>query len=231
MKMTQLSSTLMQLTFLRFSNVYLLRESDGYTVIDTSILGQAKNILRAAQQQNTPIRRILLTHAHGDHVGSLDKLHELVGKVDIAISEREAPLLHKDLSLRPGEPQQEPKGSMPGAKSRPTHTLTEGELFGSLRCIYTPGHTPGHMSFLDERDDTLFAGDALIGMGRRLSLVTAPPWWFPPPMMATWDKPMADQSAKKLLQCSPRLICTGHGAAIEDGTPALRAALERKGLL
>ncbi len=230
MKLIQLSATVTRIRLFGFTNVYLLRESDGFTVIDTSIPGQAKNILQAAQEQNTPIKRILLTHAHGDHIGSLDKLHALLGTVDIAISEREAPMLHKDLSLRPGEPQGKPKGSFPGAKSRPTHTLTEGELFGSLRCIYTPGHTPGHMSFLDERDGTLFAGDALIGMGGRLSLVTAPPWWFPLPKLATWDKPTADQSAKKLLQLSPKLVCTGHGAPIPNGTMALRDALARKGL-
>lgn len=230
MKVKQLSSTVTQLTFLRFSNVYLVHESDGYTVIDTSIGGCAKGIVKAAKQQNIPIRRILLTHAHGDHIGSLDKLHALLGNVDIAISEREAPLLHKDLSLRPGEPQQKPKGSLPGAKSRQTHTLTEGELFGSLRCIYTPGHTPGHMSFLDERDNTLFAGDALVSIGHRLSLVTAPPWWFPFPRMATWDKPLADRSVRKLLKLSPQLICTGHGAAIAQGTTAMQDLLTRKGL-
>lgn len=231
MKITPLSPTVTQLTFLKFSNVYLLRESDGFTVVDTSIGGKAQDIANAAQQQGAPIKRVLLTHAHGDHVGSLDKLRASLGTVDIAISEREAPLLHKDLSLRPGEPQQKPKGSFPGVQSRPTHTLTEGELFGSLRCIYTPGHTPGHMSFLDERDGTLFAGDALIGMGGQLSLVSSPPWWFPLPKLATWDKPLADASAKKLLGSEPRLTCTGHGAAIANGRAELRAALQRKGLL
>lgn len=225
MKLTQLNPNVFQLTSLLAFNVYLVRESDGFTVIDTSVGGQAKGIVKAALHLKTPIRRILLTHAHGDHIGSLDKLHALVDDVAIAIGEREAPLLHKDLSLRPGEPQQKPKGSFPGAKSRPTHTLNEGELFGSLRCIATPGHTPGHMSFLDERDGTLFAGDALVSIGGSLNQVTSPPWWFPFPKVATWDKPLAEQSAKKLLPLKPRILCCGHGAAITDGTAALQALL------
>ena len=139
--------------------------------------------------------------------------------------------MHKDLSLRPNEPQQQLKGFLfPGAKSRPTHTLTEGELFGSLRCIYTPGHTPGHMSFLDERDGTLFAGDALVALGGKINPPTNPPWWFPPIKLFTWDRPLADASAKKLLDYKPQLICTGHGPAIANGTVELQKALERGGV-
>ncbi len=227
MKVIQLSPTVTQLKVLGFSNIYLLRESDGFTVIDTSVGGQAQNIVNAAKQQNTPIRRILLTHAHGDHVGSLDKLRALLGTVDIAIGEREAPLLHRDLSLRAGEPPQKLKGFLfPGAKSRPTHTLTAGELFGSLRCIDTPGHTPGHMSFLDERDGTLFAGDALVGLGGRLNVATHAPWWFPLPKLFTWDKPLAKASAKRLQPYEPKLICTGHGGPVQNGVAALEDALE-----
>lgn len=230
MKITQLSSTVHQVTFLKFSNAWLLRETDGFTLIDCTVSGHGKDLVEAARQSGGEIRRILLTHAHGDHMGSLDELHGLLGNVAVAISEREAPLLRKDLTLLPDEPQQKPGGSFPGAQTQPTHLLTEGELFGSLRCIRTPGHTPGHMSFLDERDNTLFAGDALIGMGGTLHLVTATPWWFPLPKMATWDKPLANSSAAKLLPYKPKLTCTGHGAAIQDGAGELRGALQRAGV-
>ncbi len=224
MKTTQFSKDVCQITFLGFSNCYLVREQDGFTLIDTSLGGHAKEIMAVARSFGGQIGRILLTHAHGDHIGSLDALHDACGKVDVAISEREAPLLHKDLSLRPGEPQQKPKGSWPGAKTRPTHTLTEGELYGSLRCFYTTGHTPGHMSFLDERDGTLYAGDALVSIGG-LRVVSDPAWYFPLPKIATWDKALALESARKLAKLRPEHIATGHGRFIPDGARALDAAL------
>jgi len=228
MKITQPNANTTALRFLGFCNCYLLRESDGFTLIDTGVSGRAKHIVAAANKAGVPIRRILLTHAHGDHMGSLDALHRLLGNVDVAIPQREAPLLHRDLSLHPGESQTPLKKFLfPGAKTHPTHTVSDGELFGSLRCIATPGHTPGHMSYLDERDGTLFSGDALISLSGTLNAITRAPWWFPFPAIFTWDKALANQSARKLRQFAPRTILNGHGPTIPNGAAALDAALTR----
>jgi glyoxylase-like metal-dependent hydrolase (beta-lactamase superfamily II) len=102
--------------------------------------------------------------------------------------------------------------------------LAEGDLIGSLRAIDTPGHIPGHLSFLDERDGTLYAGDALICKGG-LSISGFAPWFFPFPNFGTWDKATALASAKKLLAYPIERFASGHGAIQAGGRPALTAAI------
>lgn len=213
MQIKRLTSYVTQLTRLGIVNCFLVQEDDGLTLVDTNLPGSTKLILEAATHARGPVRRILLTHAHGDHIGSLDALHAAVPDAAVLIGQREARLLKKDLSLDANEPQMKLRGSYSGAKTAPTQLLAEGDHVGHLRAIATPGHTPGHFSFLDERDGTLIAGDAVVGFGGLRSVGDAP-WYFPFADMATWYPHGALESLHKLMMLDLDGVAMGHGSAV-----------------
>ena len=223
MKITQHGSNLIQLTFLKFVNCYLVREDDGFTLIDTGI-GAARQIFQAAQKFDLPIRRIVLTHAHDDHVGSLDALHELLPEAEVAITVRDARFLTGDMSLDASEPQDKLRGGYHIRKTRPSRLLHEGDRIGSLEVIATPGHTPGHASFFDTRDRTIIAGDAFQTLGG--VAVSGTLTLFPLPALATWHKPLALESARKLRAFSPERLAVGHGRVLEQPLAAMDHAIE-----
>lgn len=223
MKITQHGGNLIQLTFLKFVNCYLVREDDGFTLIDTGI-GAARQIVQAAQKFDLPILRIVLTHAHDDHVGSLDALHELLPEAEVAITSRDARFLTGDMSLDASEPQDKLRGGYHIRKTHPSRLLHEGDHIGSLEVIATPGHTPGHASFLDTRDRTIIAGDAFQTLGG--VAVSGTLTLFPLPALATWHKPLALESARKLRALSPTRLAVGHGRVLEQPLAAMDHAIE-----
>jgi glyoxylase-like metal-dependent hydrolase (beta-lactamase superfamily II) len=215
MKTTRITPQITQLTRMGLFNAFLVSEVDGLTLVDALLKGSEKSILETAKTLGQPVKRILLTHAHVDHVGSLDALARALPGVEIAIGRRESRLLARDFSLDPDEPKAKLRGSFPKVDSRPSVLLNEGDHYGSLLAIFTPGHTPGHLAFLDERSGTLIAGDALASAGR-LRVVSDASWLFPLPKMATWHKPTALASGRKLAAVAPQHIVVGHGHAIMD---------------
>jgi glyoxylase-like metal-dependent hydrolase (beta-lactamase superfamily II) len=170
-------------------SVYLVREDDGFTLIDTGLKGSGREILEVAGRYGGQVGRIALTHAHADHTGSLDALREALPEAEVLMTAREARFLGGELVLEQGEPG-ELRGSWGTAKARPTRELAVGDTIGSLEVVASPGHTPGHVSFLDVRDRTLITGDAFqTRAGTAVSGIVRP--LFPFPALATWHPPTA----------------------------------------
>jgi glyoxylase-like metal-dependent hydrolase (beta-lactamase superfamily II) len=205
-------------------NCFLVRENDGLTLIDTGLAASATGIHKAAQSLGAPISRIILTHAHLDHVGSLDALVCQSPGIEVAIGQRESRLLVRDFSLDAGETGKNLFG-FPGAKSRPTRLLNDGDCVGSLQAFFTPGHTPGHMVYLDVRDGSLIAGDAFT---TQTGVVAAGAFklFFPFPWLFSWNRHYGAESARKLRDLKPARLAVGHGKTIESPLAAMDQAID-----
>ena len=230
MRVTAHGQYLHLLTRLGLMNSALVREADGFTLVDTGIPGSAPALLKAAADLGAPIRRVVLTHAHDDHVGSLDALHAALPEAEILISGRDARLLRGDLGLDPGEPQTLLRGGLHGAKTVPTRLLRlDGtDQVGHLRVVPAPGHTPGHAALLDTRDGTLLCGDAFQTVAG-VRVCSDRRGLFPLTAFATWHAPTALHSALALADLHPTRLVPGHGRVVEDPEAAMRRAVTRAG--
>ena len=210
---------LYQLTFLPTIfpvNCYLINEGKELTLIDAALPNSYKKILAFAEKLNKPITRIVLTHAHGDHIGSLDSLKEKLPNAKVYISERDARILGGDHSIDKEEEPYALKGGLPkNIRTKPDVLLKDGDTIGSLTCIALPGHTPGSFGFLDNRNNSLIAGDAFHTRGG-FAITGQLRVLFPFPGMATWNKKEAIKSAEKVRSLDIRLLATGHGNLLEN---------------
>lgn len=144
------------------TNCYLAgcEETRKAVVIDPG--DEADRILMELDHLSLEVVYILNTHAHFDHIGANAALMRVTG-APLAMHELDVPLLKKHGGAREF-------GFEIPASPDPNLLLDEGTViaFGrhNLRTIFTPGHTPGHVSFYGE--GVLFDGDVLFagGVGR-----------------------------------------------------------------
>jgi glyoxylase-like metal-dependent hydrolase (beta-lactamase superfamily II) len=224
MSLTPVNDNLIQITRWRFVNAFLVREEDGFTLVDTTVGGGADQLIAAARNAGAEIRRIALTHGHGDHVGSLDALKAQLGdSVQVLMPQLDA-RIHAGEKVVDGKP----AGSWPKLQTTPDIRLTGGERIGSLEVVPTPGHTPGHVSFLDTRDRTIIVGDTFTSIG---GLAVSNHFYlrFPLAAMATWDKGKDLESAQKLRALEPAMLVVGHGGPVRNPGPAMDKAISAAG--
>jgi hydroxyacylglutathione hydrolase len=139
-------------------NCYVIgdEQSGEGTIVDPG--DEAARIALAVEQTSLDIGRILITHAHIDHVGAVAAL----------VDEYACPvLMHAEAE--------------PMLRQLPTQAMTMGLRFGKvpavdryiedeevlevgglrLESLYTPGHAPGHLAFYLESEGLVLSGDAL----------------------------------------------------------------------
>lgn len=221
MQSRDITPNLIQLTRFRFVNAFLVREEDGFTLVDTTLGGAADGLIAAARTAGAPIVRLALTHGHGDHAGSLDQLKAKLPDAQVLIPELDARILA-------GEPVVD--GKLPGSwkkiTTRPDVRLQPGDRVGSLEVIATPGHSPGHVAFLDTRDRAVIGGDIFTSYGGlQVSNHFSVP--FPFAAMATWDKAKDLEAARTVQALAPSVLVVGHGPARRDPAAAIDAAIAK----
>lgn len=124
----------------------------------------APAILSAAEAASLTIKYVLNTHAHWDHVSANADVVEATG-AQLALHPGDLPLL---LDRGGANLWRIPARSSP----EPDIELAEGQVVQigklNLQVLFTPGHTPGHVSFYEAAAGAVFSGDVLFrqGIGR-----------------------------------------------------------------
>ena len=190
-------------------NVYIIVDKE-LTLIDTGLPRKAKKILSyitgELQRKPSDLKRIIITHSHLDHTGSLKAVKEATG-AKVAAHPEDAEYIAGHKKMAP------PKGGIrilfklmsPFMKVEPVEvdqTIIEGDVVAGLKVIHVPGHTPGSIALLDEKKKVLFSGDTI---RFRDGKVEGPPVKFTP------DPKIAALSIERLKTLDFDIMLSGHG--------------------
>lgn len=138
------------------NNLYLLTTpgSRDAIVVDPSL--ESGHVLDTIRSRGLTVRKILLTHAHLDHILMVRAFHEAT-EAPVWLHAQDRPLYER------GREQAEAMGMRWPGGAPIGHWIVDGEEVGipgiDVRAIHTPGHSPGSLTFVTS--DGLLVGDVL----------------------------------------------------------------------
>lgn len=194
------------------ANVFLLVDNT-LTLVDTGFKGQSAHILKEVERLGyspADIARIVITHYHADHTGSLAPMKEIT-QAKVVAHPADAPYIDGRLP-QPGPARPEWLGdalaplrglwtTIPVAVDVMVSDGDELPILGGIKILHTPGHTPGSISLFLEKERLVIIGDVLSNTAG-LSL---------PSKAFTINLAQEINSIKRVASLDFDLICFGHG--------------------
>lgn len=172
---------------LGFVSAYVLARRNEIAIVDTGSGGsndQIEAALSVLEVGWADVNHVIVTHAHGDHVGGLDEVLTAASAATgyAGVGDIEGLTAPRDLV-----------------------PVSDGDEVFGLNVIGTPGHTPGHISVFDPASGLLVAGDAMVVNDGRLA---------GPSSQFSSDIDLANASVKTLSEDTVETILVGHGDPI-----------------
>jgi glyoxylase-like metal-dependent hydrolase (beta-lactamase superfamily II) len=232
----RLTPTIWQVPF-PMGHVYLVRLRTGFAAVDTGVPGSGPAILAALAQLGAApeqLRQIVLTHAHGDHMGSAADLADATGAAVLAGAD-DAPVIRGDrpdtfrpltgsehallASFPPPPPGAEPP---PLRRVRVDTELRGGDTLDGwpepVEVLHVPGHTPGSIALHLPASRVLFCGDTIMIRDGRAMLGPF-----------SLDRDQAIASFHRLAALDVQTLCVPHGDPVSPGAWALLLAATPEG--
>ncbi len=141
---------------------------------------------------------IMITHGHGDHIGGLDRIQDV-----LSCPVRCHPKLEPVLTHRLGQ------GCVVPLRSR--EVVQTGGGMG-LRALFTPGHEDDHVCYYMSGERVLFSGDTILGNSSS----------------SVRNLKQYMSSLELLARQRPAMICPGHGQTIHNGTARIEWYLKHR---
>lgn len=202
-------------------NPTLVWDDETAVLIDAVMPGQLEQIRAAMSEVGVSfdqLKAVILTHQDLDHIGSLPELRkESNNRIEVYAHALDKPYIEGTLPLIKTDPSRMSKEEWESLsqgikilyqnppKAKVDKTVDDGQelpFCGGIRVIFTPGHTPGHISLYLKQSKTLVAGDAMVCVEGSLR---------GPVQRTTLDMNTALRSLEKFLDLDIESVICYHG--------------------